>query len=100
MSDKGRSEAESAFLMGDDLARQGDVESARGAFPSAIAMNDPEWSPRAAYHLGELLWQVDDPEGAEAALWVAIQAAIPPTPPGAGSTSAPSTSSEARSSWP
>jgi len=77
MSDKGRSEAESAFLMGDYLARQGDVESARGAFQSAIAMNDPEWSPRAAYHLGELLWQVDDPEGAEAALWVAIQARHP-----------------------
>ena len=47
--------------MGDYLARQGDVESARGAFQSAIAMHDPEWSPRAAYHLGELLWQVDDP---------------------------------------
>ena len=77
MSDKGRSEAESAFRMGDYLARQGDVESARGAFQSAIAMNDPEWSPRAAYHLGELLWQVDDPEGADAALWVAIQARHP-----------------------
>ena len=37
--------------MGDYLARQGDVESARGAFQSAIAMHDPEWSPRAAYHL-------------------------------------------------
>ena len=53
-----RSQAQDAFIMGDLLARQGDVESARGAFQSAIAMRDPEWSPRAAYHLGELLWAV------------------------------------------
>ena len=46
-------------------------------------MNDPEWSPRAAYHLGELLWQVDDPTGAEAALWVAIQARHPEWSPAA-----------------
>ena len=52
MSDQWRSEAESAFLLGDILARQGDVASATGAFHSAIAMDDPEWSPQAAYHLG------------------------------------------------
>ena len=65
MSDKDRRQAQDAFTMGDLLARQGDVEQARGAFQSAIAMRDPEWSPRAAYHLGELLWAVRDPRGAE-----------------------------------
>jgi TolA-binding protein len=77
MSGQWRSEAESAFLLGDILARQGDVESATGAFHSAIAMDDPEWSPRAAYHLGELLWQTRDPGGAEAALRLAIDAGHP-----------------------
>jgi hypothetical protein len=73
MRDEDRSQAQDAFIMGDLLARQGDVESARGAFQSAIAMRDPEWSPRAAYHLGELLWAARDPDGAEAALGVTPQ---------------------------
>lgn len=83
MSDQWRSEAESAFLLGDILARQGDVESATGAFHSAIAMDDPEWSSRAAYHLGELLWQTRDPDGAEAALRVAADAGHPEWTPAA-----------------
>ena len=41
MSDEDRSPAQDAFIMGDLLARQGDVESARGAFQSEIAMGDP-----------------------------------------------------------
>jgi Flp pilus assembly protein TadD len=88
MSDKGRSEAENAFLLGDLLARQGDVESARGAFQSAVAMHDPEWSPWAAYHLGELLWAVRDPAGAEAALRVATDAGHPEWSPAAASSGA------------
>ena len=83
MSDEDRSPAQDAFIMGDLLARQGDVESARGAFQSAIAMGDPEWSPRAAYHLGELLWAVRDPGGAEAALGVAVAAGHPEWSPAA-----------------
>jgi hypothetical protein len=81
LRDKRRGDGESSFPMGDYLARQGDAESATGAFRSAIAHDDPEWSPRAAYHLGELLWAARDPGGAEAALRVATDARHPEESP-------------------
>ena len=83
MSDKARSEAESAFLIGDYLARQGDSSRPKGRPSRPSPCGDPEWSPRAAYHLGELLWAVRDPFGAEDALRVAIDARHPEWSPAA-----------------
>ena len=51
-------------------------------------MHNPEWSPRAAYHLGELQWAVRDPAGAEAALRVATDAGHPEWSPAAASSGA------------
>jgi hypothetical protein len=60
-------EAQSAFIVGTHLAGQGDFGSARDALLGCIAAGDPEWSPRAAGMLGEMLWDRGDPDGAEAA---------------------------------
>jgi tetratricopeptide (TPR) repeat protein len=83
MDASGRSEAQDAFLLGDRLARQRDFEGARGAFQTAISLGNPEWSPRAAYGLGSLLWNLGDPGGAEPILRVAINAGHPDWTPAA-----------------
>jgi tetratricopeptide (TPR) repeat protein len=83
MDASGRSEAQDAYLVGDRLARQRDFEGARGAFQTAISLGDPEWSPRAAYGLGSLLWNLGDPGGAEPILRVAINAGHPDWTPAA-----------------
>ena len=55
-------DAQSAFILGTHLAGQGDFEAARGALLSCLSAGDPEWSPRAAEMLGEMLWDRGDPE--------------------------------------
>ncbi len=61
MTEAEPSRAETAFLLGYALATgrvsaapDDQYESARGALQHAISLGDPEWSPRAAYVLGEL----------------------------------------------
>jgi tetratricopeptide (TPR) repeat protein len=83
MSIDGKNAAQDAFILGDALARQGDLLSARGALQTAISLNDPEWSPRAACVLGDLLWTQGDPAGAEPFLAVARDSGHPDWAPAA-----------------
>lgn len=54
------------------MAQQGDFESARGALLVCMSLGDPEWSPRAAAMLGEMLWERGDADAAEPVLRVAV----------------------------
>jgi Flp pilus assembly protein TadD len=55
----------------------GDFEAARGAFLSCVALDDPEWSPRAAVVLGDLLWDRGDADAAEPLLHTAVASGHP-----------------------
>ena len=91
MDEPSSGEARDAFMVGYALTTgrarsghsEGDVESARGALLTAIRAEDPEWSPRASYTLGEFLWNQGDAAGAQEALEVALAAGHPEWTPGA-----------------
>jgi tetratricopeptide (TPR) repeat protein len=72
--------------MGLALAQQGDVESARGAFLTCMALGDPEWSPRSAAMLGEILWGHGNAEAAEPILRRAVESSHPEWSAAAGVT--------------
>ena len=76
--------AESAFLLGVALLRgqvsaapDDQIESAKGAFISAIHYRSPEWSPRAAFVLGDVYRQEGDLDAAECYLQVARDSGHP-----------------------
>ena len=46
-------QAHDTFLVAASLEQQGDFESARGAYISCMSFRDAEWSPRAAFTLGD-----------------------------------------------
>lgn len=46
--------AENAFWLGEQLAEHNKVKEAAQAYRAAITAEDPQWSPRAAYRLGQL----------------------------------------------
>jgi tetratricopeptide (TPR) repeat protein len=76
--------AESAFIVGIALlqgkasaAPDDQIESAKGAFISAIHYGSPEWSPRAAFVLGDLYRQEGDLSAAERYLHIARDSGHP-----------------------
>jgi len=84
MTDSSVGPAEAAFRVGLNLLAgkatagpDGPFESARGAMISAIACEDPEWSPRAAYTLAMALFDRGDLDGARDYAEVAYKSGHP-----------------------
>lgn len=78
--------AQSAFIVGLALSKQADFEAARGALLTCALAGDPEWSPRGAGLLGEMLWDRGDPAGAAEMLRMAVDAGHPEWSASAGLT--------------
>jgi tetratricopeptide (TPR) repeat protein len=63
---------QSAFNLGVQQEKQGDLVGATAAYQEAIASGHPDWTPRAAYALGLMRDQHCDYVAAAAAYWIAI----------------------------
>ncbi len=90
MSGSSRNPARDAFTVGwalktgaATLTPDDDLESARGAFITAMRANDQEWSPRASYVLSEMMLQHGDADSAERYLHVALRSSHPDWKPAA-----------------